>query len=112
MVFARRIKEALHAGGLRVYDAGREVDKVAVGGGSCGSMLPDVQASGCDTFITSDVKYDVFLEAKALGINLIDAGHFPTEDLICNVLVRRLRDRFPDIITQKSQCHGDAACFL
>ena len=74
--FAAFVKERLHAGCVRVHNAGRPVGLVAVGGGSCGSMLADAVAAGCDTFVTSDIKHDVFLDAADWGINLIDAGHF------------------------------------
>ena len=46
-------------------------------------MLGDAAALGCDTFVTADVKYDQFLEAKALGITLMDAGHYATEQVVC-----------------------------
>ena len=81
--FASHVKKCLHTKGVRAVDAGRKVHRVAVGGGSCGSMLGDVLAKGCDTFVTADVKYDTFLDAKAQGINLIDAGHFATENVVC-----------------------------
>ncbi len=43
-------------------------------GGACADLLRDALALGCDTFVTADVKYNGFLDAKALGVNLIDAG--------------------------------------
>ena len=45
---------------MRYVDAGRRVYKVAVGGGSCGSMMEQVVWAGCDTFVTGDPKYDHF----------------------------------------------------
>lgn len=95
--FAAFVRDALKAPGVRLEDAGRPVHRVAVGGGSCGSMLADVAAKGCDTFVTADVKHDVFLEARALGINLIDAGHFSTENVVCPVLAGWLREAFPQM---------------
>lgn len=80
--FAEHVKGKLHTESVRLVDSGKSVHRVAVGGGSCGSMLADALAAGCDTFVTSDVKYDTFLEAKAQGINLIDAGHFSTENVV------------------------------
>lgn len=100
--FAAQVKDKLGANGVRYVDANRLVHKVAVGGGSCSSSLKDVFAAGCDTFVTADVKYDSFLDAKALGINLIDAGHYPTENVVCPVLVSWLKDGFPDIKVIKS----------
>lgn len=94
--FAQKVKRALGANGVRYADAGRPVSKVAVGGGSCGSSLRDAYEMGCDAFVTADVKYDVFLDAKALGIGLIDAGHYPTEQVVCPVLADYLRKTFPE----------------
>ena len=83
------------------------VKKVAVGGGSCGSMLADALAAGCDTFVTADVKYDQYLEAKALGITLMDAGHYATENVVCAPLVQRLAEQFPDTTGLLSACHKE-----
>ena len=65
--FARYTKKALDLEGVRVLDAGVPVSKVAVGGGACGSMLSLVKAQGCDTFVTSDLKHDLYLEARDMA---------------------------------------------
>ncbi len=95
--FLGRIKERLGCAGLRYVEGGRPVCLVAVGGGSCGSMLEETALTGCDTFVTADVKHDVFLRAKELGLNLIDAGHFNTENIVIPVLRDWLAAAFPDL---------------
>lgn len=105
--FAAFVKEKLRSDGLRLEDAGKPVGKVAVGGGACGGMLSDVSRMGCDTFVTADVKYDVFLDARARGINLIDAGHFSTEDVVCPVLVKWLGEGFPEMTVLRSKRHKE-----
>lgn len=105
--FALFVRETLGAYGLRLEDAGRSVQKVAVGGGACGDMLKDAAAMGCDTFLTADVKYNVFLDARAMGINLIDAGHFSTENVVCPVLENWLKKGFPEIKVFCSQRHKE-----
>lgn len=105
--FAALVKEQLDAACVRVVDSGKPVHRVAVGGGSCGSMLGDVVAAGCDTFVTADVKYDVFLAAKAQGLNLLDAGHYPTENVVCPVLEGWLKEAFPDLRVEISQRHRE-----
>ena len=95
--FAAFVRTALNADGLRLEDAGRPVRRVAVGGGACGDMLLDAAAKGCDTFVTADIKYNTFLDARAMGLNLIDAGHFSTENVVCPVLADWLREGFPEI---------------
>ena len=101
--FAAFVKEALGANGVRYVDARRPVRRVAVGGGACADMLREALALGCDTFVTADVKYNGFLDAKALGVNLIDAGHYPTEQVVVPVLAKWLRRGFPkaEIFTTK-----------
>lgn len=105
--FSTFVRQALNANGLRFEDAGKPVHRVAVGGGACGGMLSDAAYQGCDTFVTADVKYDVFLTARALGINLIDAGHFSTEDVVCPVLVEWLQKRFPETSVVRSARHKE-----
>lgn len=106
--FASFVRERLQAEGLRLEDAGCSVKKVAVGGGSCGEYLRNAKEKGCDTFVTSDVKYNTFLDARALGINLIDAGHFSTENVVCPIIAKWLSNGFPKIQILISKKHREA----
>ena len=106
--FLARVKAALHPNGLRYVDGGRPVRKVAVGGGACGDFLWEAAALGCDAFVTADLKYNHFLDAQALGLTAVDAGHFPTEDVVCPALVKYLGERFPGLTIQKSSSHREA----
>lgn len=105
--FAAFVKQRLGVEGLRFADAGRPVRRVAVGGGSCGDLLAEVAAMGCDTFVTADVKHNVFLDAKAMGVNLIDGGHFSTENVVCPVLEQWLREAFPTVEVLLSARHKE-----
>ncbi len=105
--FAAFVQKTLNAGGLRLEDAGRPVRRVAVGGGACGDILSNAAALGCDTFVTADVKYNVFLDARAMGINLLDAGHFSTENVVCPVLEEWLKKGFPQVEVLRSQRHKE-----
>ena len=91
------LKKNLGVNGLRYHDAGHDVYKVAISSGAGGGEWDNAVKSGCDTFITADIKYHMFLEAKELGINIIDGGHFCTEDLVSGVLVDELGAAFPDV---------------
>lgn len=104
--FLAFVRERLRCGGLRYADGGRPVRRVAVGGGACGDLLRLALDLGCDTFVTADLKYNQFADARDLGLNLIDAGHFPTENPVCSLLTEYLRGRFPelDVIVSKNHC--------
>lgn len=110
--FMTLVKERLGCQGLRYVDGGKPVHKVAVGGGSCGSDLMDAVKSGCDTFVTADVKYNQFHDAKSYSINMIDAGHFHTENPGCIVLAEKLRKAFPEITIDVSSKHKDHMNFF
>ena len=105
--FVRFVSQALGCNGVRYAGAGKPVHRVAVGGGACGEFEDAAISAGCDTFVTSDLSYHQFVEAKSKGINLIDAGHFPTEDPICCELVSYLAERFPGLEIQKSASHRE-----
>ena len=105
--YAAYVKERLGAASVRFADGGKPVHKVAVGGGSCGSMFLDALEKGCDTFVTADVKYDQYLEARAMGLTLMDAGHFATENVVVPPLTRYLGESFPDIEVSVSKVHRE-----
>ena len=110
--FAAFVKEKLHCKGLRYIDGGKMVHKVAVGGGACGDEAEAALRAGCDTLVTADVKYNQFQDAMDRGLNLIDAGHFETENPICEVLAAYLQEKFPAIQVVLSQKHHDSVQFL
>ena len=109
--FLSRVKRALNAPGLRYASSGKNVHRVAVGGGACAEEWPAVIRSGCDTFVTSDVKYNDFWDARDAGLNIIDAGHFYTENPICSYLKDILSGAFPEIKVVISQKHRDCMNF-
>ena len=109
--FLSTVKERLRCEGLRYVDGGKPVRKVAVGGGSCGSGLLDAVRAGCDTFVTADIKYNQFWDAKDLGLNLIDAGHFATENPVVPVLAAKIAAAFPEIEVKISETHADCMKF-
>jgi len=105
--FLSCVKDRLGCEGLRYVAGSKAVQKVAVGGGSCGSEWETVLQAGCDTFVTADIKYNQFCDAMAMGLNLIDAGHFPTENPVIPVLAAKLQKKFPDVEVKISETHGD-----
>lgn len=100
--FAARCKEAVKTGVVRYHDEGRPVQTVALCSGSGGSLLEDAIRSGCDTFLTGEVRHNHFLTARNQGVNLIECGHFATENVIVPVVADYLRKTFPELIVSLS----------
>ena len=110
--FLAIVKENLHCEGLRYVDSGKPVRKVAVGGGSCADEMQEALDAGCDTFVTADVKYNQFRTAYELGLNLIDAGHFHTENPTMPILAEKLALQFPEVSVEFSKNHTDCMKFF
>ena len=111
-IFLAFVKAALGCEGLRYVDGGRPVHTVAVGGGACGSELMQAVEAGCDTFVTSDIKYNDFWDARAQGLSLIDAGHFYTENPVVSMLAEKIAASFPDVQVKISETHRDCMKFF
>lgn len=109
--FLATVKESLGCTGIRYVDGGKPVRKVAVGGGACAGEMMDAYFAGCDTFVTSDIKYNQFWDAYDLGMNLIDAGHFPTENPATAYLAEKIAAAFPGVEVKISETHRDCMKF-
>ncbi len=108
--FVQTVKSALGCEGVR-YTAGRPIKRVVVGGGSCSDALQRIHQLGYDCLVTADCKYNAFADAKDLGITLIDAGHFQTENPVCAYLAEELQKKFPEIEVFVSKNHTDCIKF-
>ena len=80
---------------VRWCDGGKPIETLAVCGGAGGDLVADVASLGIDALLTGDADYHDFLDAEQLGLTLIAAGHFETENPAMPALCRALRERFP-----------------
>ena len=80
---------------VRWCDGGKPVETLAVCGGAGGDLVEDIAALGVDALLTGDADYHDFLDAEQLGLTLIAAGHFETENPAMPALCRALQTRFP-----------------
>lgn len=103
--FVLYCKKALNANGIRYIKRNDTVRKLAVMGGSGAFAIKLAAQKGCDTYVTSDIKYHDFQLADDLGINLIDADHFCTENPVIPVINEKLCAEFPDIYFSVSKLH-------
>ena len=78
--FAERVKEALCTPSVMLLDAGEPVRRVAVVGGSGGDFAPAALAAGCQLLVTGECKHHEALLALRLGVSVVAAGHFETEN--------------------------------
>ncbi|EFK05642.1 dinuclear metal center protein, YbgI family [delta proteobacterium NaphS2] len=95
---ANAIRKQLGAEHIRLagHTQKNSVERIAVVGGSGGSLIPDAAKMDADVLITGDIGHHAALEAKFLGIALIDGGHFHTEKTAFNIFCRKLKKIFKE----------------
>lgn len=88
------VKEKLGCN-LRLADAGKPIEKVAVCGGSLSSLTYELIGK-VDAFVTGDLTHHYFIDAADSGLTAIAAGHFETENPVMSVLKAKLEAQFPE----------------
>lgn len=90
---ALQVKAKLKINNLRVVgDPNKKIKKVAVCGGSGASLIHKAVSRGADVLITADIGYHDAVEAQHLGLSLIDAGHFATENIAVRFIAEYIID--------------------
>ena len=82
---------------VRWCDGGKTIETLAVCGGAGGDLVADIASLGVDALVTGDADYHDFLDAEQLGVTLISAGHFETENPAMPALAQRLREQLPSV---------------
>ena len=98
--FARLVKERLGAPAVNLGDAGLPVCRVAVLGGSGGDDLGAARAAGADTYLSGTLGYHDLIDAPEAGMNLLEAGHFFTEQPVTETLAAWLFEIDPSVETE------------
>jgi len=68
-----------------------EVSKVGLCTGSGAEFIDIADKENCDLFITGDVKYHSAQTAKALGLNVLDIGHYGSEKIFVENMASYLK---------------------
>lgn len=88
--FAKRVKKILGAPYVKLI-GNRAVSKVYVVGGDGKDYIDNAILCGADTLLTGNTSYNAALDAEEKGLNIIEAGHFYTENPVCKTLENILK---------------------
>ena len=105
--FAKTVKKNLGCAGLRYTNGNGKIKKVAVSSGSGGSNVYAAKAEGADVLLAGEIKHHEILDANSMGLAIIDAGHFKTEDVVIAPLCEKLSNKFLQTQFVKSQTCND-----
>lgn len=115
--FASFVREKLHVPGVRVCGSwDRQVQRVAVLGGSGQDWISTAVARGADVFVTADLTYHMAQDAVTAGLCLIDPGHYGTEHVVLETIASYLRKNFAEknlsVDVEISQVNTDPFTFV
>ena len=90
---------------LQVLKASRPVEglisRVAMCGGSGGSLIGKAVASGAQLYISGDISYHNFFTQK--GFMVMDIGHYESEKEIVEILFSLIKKNFPTFVVRITQ---------
>ncbi len=111
--FLNSLKKKLDITNLRLIGAHPErVKNVAVFCGSFDVELDYLKGLQQDVLITGDLKYHDAMDAREMGLCIIDVGHFTSERVILPKLQKALADRFEPLEILCSKMESDPFIFL
>lgn len=106
--FATRVGETLDARGVQVVGpADRRVERVAIVCGAGDDFIGDAVRGRADVLLTGEARFHRALEAEAVGIGLVVAGHHATERPGVEDLAVRISAAFPSVTVWPSRQEAD-----
>jgi len=91
--FARDTAAALNAPYVSYIEGRQPCRNVALVCGGGDFLFVQAAESGIDTFFTGEARHHIKLSAQEKGINLICAGHYYTENIICEKIYGLLKEK-------------------
>lgn len=90
--YADFVKEKLKIKNIRMIsnDKNKKIKKIALINGAGMSYWRKVKSLGVDLFITGDISYHDALDARESGLELLDIGHFESENCFTEILKEEL----------------------
>lgn len=97
--FAETVKEIFNSPCV-LYSGNNDVSKIYILGGDGKDYIENAIIAGADTLLTGRASYNTMIDAADMGINIVEAGHFYTEDPVCKTLENIIKNMDPDIKTE------------
>ena len=98
------VKSAFARSQVQVFGSlSKKVRRAAICPGAGKSNVGDALAAGADVYITGDIDHHTGIDAVAVGMAVIDAGHYGLEHIFIAYMAQYLRENAPqlEIVEQK-----------
>lgn len=98
--FAKDISSKFGLEHIKCIKCHESIKTVALTTGAGASLMKEIKA---DCFLTGDIKYHDAMEAKTMGLSMIDIGHFESEKYFGEVLAKDLINLGISVIISSSK---------
>ena len=98
--FVYRVKQTLGSDMVRYSDGLNPVRRVALVGGDGKDFVKSAIDAGADTYLSGRISYNMMVEAAEMGINLVEAGHYFTEQPVTDFFQELLIDFDPEMYVE------------
>ena len=110
--FINHVKEKMNLKVVRhTAFLNKEIQKVAVCGGSGSFLISAARGSGADAFITSDIKYHEYFDADG-DVLILDIGHYESEVFTKELLLDILSKKFTTFAVNLSETVTNPISYL
>lgn len=100
LALAERVKEVLGSPKVALVEGKNKIKRVAVVGGDGKDYIKAACGAGADAYITGSMSYNSMLDAFDMGLTVIEAGHFETENPVLSALERLIKEFDNGIYTE------------
>lgn len=94
--FANMVKIALNSP-VVLFNGKRPVKSIYIVGGDGKDMIEDAIKMRADTILTGRASYNTIIDANDMNLNIVEAGHFFTENPVCNAIKRDILSIIPTV---------------
>lgn len=108
--FAKHLIEKLDCKNIRASFADKDIQTVALVGGSGKDFLEDAYNCGADAFVTSEIPHHIYYAAKQMGISVYDCGHYYTENVVVKKIVQILKENFENLPCEEFDVGSPYVC--
>lgn len=111
--FAQYVKKRLDCKGVRYTELkNKKIKTVGVCSGTGGEFYKAAYEKSADVIVTGEIKHSQIIDANELGIMIVDAGHYKTENVILEPLKKMLETKFKNIIVYLSKSFTDKINYI
>lgn len=106
------VKEKLNIPFVKLVKGNNSVKNIAVINGSGSDFISMAVKKGADCIITGDTTYHYALDYQEMGVSIIDTGHFPSEWIVFQKVIDKIKGKFDEIEIIVSEKSRDPYIFL